>query len=100
MNTPVLIHFCFRSLAGGIASDEEALPHSTRVGHVEDVVIDHVRVDHVWIVAFIEHDVDVIHTPGTCAVRIKRGLEPRTRAVGHVSNLRAVGFVSHVKMVV
>ena len=100
VNAPVLIHRRLRILADGIASDEDTLPCSTRVGHVEDVVVDHIRIDHVWVVAFIEHDVDVIHTPSARTVRIKRGLNPRTRAVGHVCNLRTVGFVGHVKMVV
>ena len=31
VNATVLIHFCFRSLADGIASDKDALPRSTRV---------------------------------------------------------------------
>ena len=53
-----------------------------------------------WVVAFIKHDVDVIHTPRACTIGIKRGLDPRTRAVGHVCNLCVVGFVCHVKMVV
>ena len=100
MNATVLIHRRLRSLADGIASDEDAFPCTTRVGHVEDVVINHVRIDHMWVVAFIKHDVDVIHTPRACTIGIKRGLDPRTRAVGHVCNLCVVGFVCHVKMVV
>ena len=76
VNATVFIHRRLRTLADGIASDVDAFPCTTRVGHVEDVVIDHVRIDHVWVVAVIEHDVDVIHTPAARAVRIKRGLDP------------------------
>ena len=76
VNATILIHLRLRRLADGIASDEDALPHSARVRHVEDVVVDHIRIDHVRVVAFIEHNVDVIHTPSACTIRIKRGLDP------------------------
>ena len=76
VDAAILIHRRLGRFADGIASDEDALPHSTRVGHVEYVVVDHIRIDHVRVVASIEHDVDVIHTPSACTIGIKRGLDP------------------------